>query len=199
MELHDELGSKISIIKFTNEFILSENQSPKGRDFAVRNSELIDELARLTRYISRDYSSKLIITNGLKNELNRLMDDCRQLHTIKFELLYEIDSIYLTDDFTINIYRVIQELCNNSLKHSNCNHIRIQLKHRNEDLFVIYSDDGSGAIPNKVSEGMGMRNIAGRVIAHKGHLDVTSTHPGLKYIISFKLINVQKFNESIGS
>lgn len=198
MELHDEIGSKLSIIKLTNEFLVAKTQGSELCQYAEKTSNLIDDLTALTRYIARDYASSLVVANGLRSELDKLISDCKQVHAINFHLKYKVDAVELSDDFTINMYRVIQELVNNSLKHSKCKNITISLYLQQDDLVLLYNDDGEGLKQNQNSAGMGMRNIMGRVIANKGQLSIRN-EAGLTFIMQFKLQDILKHRESTNS
>jgi signal transduction histidine kinase len=84
------------------------------------------------------------------------------------------DSIKETNQ--INIFRIVQELLNNALKHSNCTEIVVDCS-QNEDLFLItVEDNGIGFNTNDVSnyKGLGLKNIKNRVDLLKGKLDIKS-------------------------
>jgi two-component system NarL family sensor kinase len=76
---------------------------------------------------------------------------------------------------SVSIYRVIQELLNNSIKYANAKEILIQLNGEPDAIFIQYEDDGNGfdlaTIPKK---GMGMENINSRINYLKGSISIDS-------------------------
>jgi signal transduction histidine kinase len=87
----------------------------------------------------------------------------------------------------INIYRIICELLTNSIKHSNATIVKISISKINNQIWVNYSDNGSGfdyfdALNN--SSGIGISNIRNRVEFLKGNIQYRN-HDGSNFLISF--------------
>jgi signal transduction histidine kinase len=89
----------------------------------------------------------------------------------------------------LNIYRIIQELMNNTIKYADASEVLIQLNYKDGDLYVQYEDDGVGFnINNLNARGMGLENIEYRVRYLKGRMSIeTKEGDGVSYFIKIPL------------
>jgi len=90
------------------------------------------------------------------------------------------DEIRYTKEVELTMYRIVQELVNNALKHSEATQINIQLFSEPKRLFAQVTDNGKGfetAMMDKGRKGKGIENIRDRVTAMKGKFDIWS-QPG---------------------
>ena len=79
---------------------------------------------------------------------------------------------------SLSIYRVIQELLHNTIKHAKANEILIQINTEDEELVIQFEDDGLGYDTNNLKrKGMGLENIQSRINYLKGQISVHS-NPG---------------------
>jgi signal transduction histidine kinase len=92
------------------------------------------------------------------------------VNTLKFELLWFDFPEKLPEVIEINIFRMVQELVNNTLKHAKATHITLQFLQRNEQWVIVYEDNGRGFEPKPFSSGFGLQNIENRVQLLKGNL-----------------------------
>lgn len=74
----------------------------------------------------------------------------------------------------LSIYRLIQELSNNAIKHSEATNVKFTLTESEGDIHLHYVDDGIGFNIAKKYNGLGMNSIRGRVEALGGNLNMTS-------------------------
>ncbi len=65
----------------------------------------------------------------------------------------------------LNLFRIVQELVNNTLKHSNADQINLKLTKSDSHILLFYFDNGNGILENQTSDGIGLKNIRTR-IAH---------------------------------
>lgn len=88
----------------------------------------------------------------------------------------------------ITIYRIVQELITNTIKHAQASEILIQLNFDDNDVVLQYEDDGIGIDPRKVGHhGMGLENIKSRVNYLHGQITVDSNHgEGFSVMIRLK-------------
>ncbi len=106
---------------------------------------------------------ELIISNGENEtfEINFNFDD-------------QFDWDALTGDMKINLYRIIQESIQNSIKHASCSTIDIDLSVENNTTKTTISDNGRGFVVKKGRKGIGMRNISSRVKKLNGTWEIDS-------------------------
>ena len=80
----------------------------------------------------------------------------------------------LDQNFALSIYRIIQEILNNAIKHAQASEIFVQLNIQGDDMVVNVEDDGIGFDPERKYTSMGLENIRSRVNYLKGTLDIDS-------------------------
>jgi signal transduction histidine kinase len=80
------------------------------------------------------------------------------------------------------LYRVMQELINNTLKYAKAGKIDIQFLIQNKTITLQYKDNGKGFEPEKVKKGVGLNSINSRIQYHKGTMELTSA-PGAGTLI----------------
>jgi signal transduction histidine kinase len=87
----------------------------------------------------------------------------------------------------IALYRIIQELISNTLKHANATQITVQIKRTKELVKLTVSDNGIGFEPKAITKGMGHDNLAIRVKQLDGEYSLNSQpNEGTTFICSFK-------------
>ncbi|MFS4491509.1 ATP-binding protein [Maribacter sp. 2308TA10-17] len=111
---------------------------------------------------------------------------------ISFDFNYsdELDWDALSGDIKINLYRIIQESIQNSVKHAECENIYINF-HADEAILTVHiEDNGRGFTPKKGKKGIGMRNIASRMKKLNGTWDIKSElGKGTKVTLTIPLIS----------
>lgn len=91
----------------------------------------------------------------------------------------------------IQIYRIVQEVFSNALKHSNATELFAQLTQQKHEIHLMVSDNGKGFNPEKAERGMGLNNIRGRVSKLGGTCELKSTkETGTTYSITFNLNHI---------
>lgn len=175
-ELHDSVGGKLSALKLQNEMLLSTNTEASVKDYASDHSRLIDSIVTDIRRMVRNQSSKYILSNGLTSEMEamiRMYASVRKELDIAFINDFETDS--LLPNFQVALFRMLQELIHNSVKHSGATGIRIHITENRNELQVSYSDNGKGFDGETSAHGMGMRNIRARCELYGGTLLIGTT------------------------
>ena len=81
----------------------------------------------------------------------------------------------MDEKIEVNIYRICQELINNSLKHANATEINIILRQKNQLLTLIFEDNGQGFDISKVKQGIGLTSLKDRLQAIHGQIEFDST------------------------
>ena len=175
-DLHDRLGSTMSMIKLHfSEFIdqLQEIQEVNRSNFLVVN-DLVDEAVNEVRRISHNMAAGTLMEFGLVPAIFELKSTIETSQRIKLDVhIFNLDFRLKTSD-EINLYRIIQELINNTLKHAQASVIEINLTRREKVLSVLYDDNGVGMNQNQVKEGMGLKNIQSRVEKLNGKIHIDS-------------------------
>jgi signal transduction histidine kinase len=192
-ELHDGLGSMLSGIKHSfaamkNQLELSDSESLKFHGNIDKLNESIKEL----RNISHSMASDSLLKYGLENSLQ---DYCRNISepgvlAISFTAI-DTDHIQLTEEQSFHIFRIVQELLQNILKHADAKHSILQISYNLKRLYITVEDDGKGFDMHEVKhkKGLGLKNIETRVKILKGRIDYqTSSSKGTSVLIEIPCI-----------
>ena len=119
---------------------------------------------------------------GLSHGLENYVSMVRRNHPIEINIDFNGDEVK-DQQIGAMIFRIIQELVTNSIKHSQCNVISIQIDVSSLSLQINYHDNGIGFDPDKVKPGLGLNNIRSRVESLNGQISVDSGASGTKYFI----------------
>jgi len=182
-DLHDGLGGMLSGIKFSLGNI-KENliMTPDNAHAFERSIDMLDSSIQEMRRVAHNMMPEILVKYGLDTALKEFcaeMDRGAVLHVNYQSVgMHQADIPQTT---SVTIYRIIQELLNNTIKHANAKNVLVQLhQSRQEKLLAItVEDDGNGFDMNllKHAGGMGWSNIQNRVEFLKGKIDLQSA-PG---------------------
>lgn len=161
-DLHDSLGSMLSVLRLKIE-------GDTQKDETLR---MIDQTATELRRISHHIMPEELLQGGLRTAL---ADFAISVPGTQFHF-FGNDTIRISQDMELVLYRCAYELVNNTLKHAAAEHIDIQLMQEEEQISLTVSDDGKGMSNTPPShEGMGFENIRARIGRFNGKLNIVST------------------------
>ncbi len=177
-ELHDGLGSMLSGIKHSFTAIKNEAHldNAEQQKFEYTIDKLDDSIKDL-RAISHTMFSAELLEEGLeaaiKNYCNSISITAKL--PIAFESIYEQPS-GLNGEQAFHIFRVVQELVQNVIKHAKATVVVVQLSYNSGMLSVTVEDNGVGFDVHKAKhhDGIGLKNVEGRVRMLHGKMDVQS-------------------------
>jgi PAS domain S-box-containing protein len=178
-DLHDSIGQQLSGIKFMlNSLIAVTDKETDQKGFLNQMNMDIFRVLDELRQICFDLMPRSLEKFGLVKTLEEHFEKIRRVKqkiNINFNHPKAIPAI--AGKLELSIYRIIQEVVNNSLKYSKCSQIDISLVFEKRKLLkIMLKDNGIGfnpALP-KNQEGMGMSNIRSRVRAFKGTMEINS-------------------------
>ena len=181
-ELHDNLGSILVTLSMYAD-TLSNEANEQVKDITDRIGEASKQANEEVRKISHSLDSGLLNYFGLKTAISQLLEAVKLSKNIDIH-----QEIQLKDHFTnetgLNVYRMVQELVTNSLKHSECSEIRLEINQLNGDINLIFEDNGKGFEVDMARKGMGLSNIEKRVEKLNGQLTIDSkVGRGVTFII----------------
>ena len=175
-DLHDSVGQLLSTARI-NVSELKEDIKSEDMTLIWKNSlSLIDEAATEARNISHNIMPNSLIKYGLEPALKDLINKINI--TDKVNVLLNIEGINerLNESMEIALFRIIQEMLNNNLKHSEATEIIINLKNKNNNISLEIDDNGKGFDTSKIAEstGIGWKNIYSRTELLNGKVTVNS-------------------------
>lgn len=173
-DLHDGLGGLLSGTKIQlthlNEKI--DVHSKKDMEKSIHQLDgAVDELRRVAHNLMPDLLLKYGLEEALKEYAIRMSNDHLDIDVQFLSYTNSLDK-----ENQLLVYRIIQELVNNAIKHAQAEQIIIQFVEDNEEYTVTVEDDGKGFDMNntKLSQSAGLHNIQSRVQFLKGNLNIHS-------------------------
>ena len=154
---------------------------------------LIDEACKDVRDISRNLRPNALEKLGLSAALKDLINRYNSRGRLDISLhINDVDGI-LNEDAKLHVYRIIQELLNNALKHAQASEIDVQINKNDEDIMVMVEDNGIGFVESEVEKGLGLGNLQSRVNLLKGEISIDSVpKQGTSVIVHIPLSNTAK-------
>jgi len=164
-ELHDEVSSVLYAIRLR----LKNNSLPDNHS----NIEAIDQIIRITRNISHLLSPPEIEMLGFHDSIKQLVDNFSDNDAqLKINLVDHAEGFISRGKFQVSLmlYRIIQELITNTIKHAHAKNIDITIENINSSLVITYKDDGIGMKAESFNNPtLGVKNILSRLILIKAH------------------------------
>lgn len=182
-DLHDGLGGMLSGIKFSLNTV-KENliMTPDNAHAFERSIDMLDSSIKEMRRVAHNMMPEILVKYGLDAALKEFCTEIDRSGVIHVN--YQsvgMQQAEIAQTTSVTIYRVVQELLNNTIKHANAKNVLVQLHQSAQEklLAVTVEDDGSGFDADllKQSGGMGWPNIKNRVEFLKGRIDLQSS-PG---------------------
>ncbi len=174
-ELHDGLGPLLSSAKMSLSALSQCKSEEERREIVAKTNFAIDEAIRSVREISNNLSPQMLNDFGLDRAISRFVSQSSNLKTLKIDYRSNIGDRRYNNDIELILYRVICELVSNSIKHSSCKRIKIDVTQREEMIEIRYSDDGVGFDSERLSEcGLGLSNISSRINTINGTFELKS-------------------------
>jgi two-component system, NarL family, sensor kinase len=162
-DLHDSIGSLLWAAKLNIAFLgRSVDFSGELKDSYSETMRMLDQSVDSVRRISWELTPEAFNHTGLASSIKEF---CTRLDGKGQRVVYEESgrSVFWKNDRALMVYRIVQELVNNALKHANATMIKVKLRWSAQALDVEVSDDGIGFVLNdKVRSGVGWWNITNR-------------------------------------
>ncbi|MEO6868116.1 MAG: ATP-binding protein [Ginsengibacter sp.] len=192
VELHDDIGASLSAIKLRLQCLeLDDNSQQVNINFAENQ---IDIIMQKLRGISQHMMPEKLKRKGLKMALIELVD--YMLEGSKIRAHFSATEINIENDAAIQLYRIVQEILNNLLKHSQASNVDISIEQDYQMFTLKITDNGKGFSKHDViknSEGIGLRNIMARIDILNAKLYLTTLPgKGVDYQIEIKTYGFRK-------
>lgn len=178
-DLHDGLGPLLSSVKMSVSSLAQMKHDDATREI-VENTELvINEAIKSLKEISDNLSPHILNNFGLIRALNNFTNKINITKTLRINLISDLKDERFDSNVEVVLYRVVCELINNTVKHARAKKIDISLMKEDQNLNIVYKDDGKGFDVSKIIEqpgngGMGFSNIYSRINSIKGEINIES-------------------------
>lgn len=180
-DLHDGLGGMLSGIKYSlNAMKGNLVMTPENHQAFERSMDMLDSSIREMRRVAHNMMPEALVKFGLDTALKDFCNDINQSGTLHIN--YQsigLENIEVEQTTSITIYRIVQELVNNTMKHAAAKSAIVQVSKTDNAISITVEDDGKGfnTLVLEGTKGIGWSNIQSRVEYLKGKLDVQSA-PG---------------------
>ncbi len=174
-DLHDGLGQILSTAKLNLSGL--EDSVEKEDEHLLNNSiRIIDEAVSEVRNISHNLMPTAIMNYDITTAISVLVEKINDSANIKVNFDKETFKLQMTKEMEISLYRIVQEVLNNMIKHSQTKQIDIVLSSENQEINLKIQDYGIGFDTAQIeqSKGIGWQNIYSRVSMLNGKIDLDS-------------------------
>lgn len=166
-EIHDNIGQKLTLAKLQlNTLMYNDLDYLKKNIFNI--VQIVSESLNDLRDISRSLSSDMITNNGLLKALEHEIHQLNKTFVYNIKLSITGEAIFMNADRELVIYRIIQEVLNNIMKHAEATQVNIDFYYSNTNLEIEVMDNGKGFDIHEVNMGNGIHNIITRAASIAG-------------------------------
>lgn len=169
-DLHDGLGANLSAMKMVIGLLNDPASLPIKAKTEYLLKESIDDLRQLIHAMSPRSLARL----GLVKAVQELSILINQSSKVEVQVLSEDFPENLPDEMQLNLYRMVQELFQNALKHAHATHITLKLEQNSGSLMLYYTDNGCGFDIVAHTSGNGLSNLHTRSQLLNGTLNIKS-------------------------
>jgi len=172
-ELHDDLGSLMATIK-----LHFDNSKVSKKDPALQNAQkLLEEAYQKVRSMAHSKNSGVMSDQGLLPAIKKMAQVITQTNALQVTVEDYGMGERLENSLELNLFRMVQELVANAIKHAEASKVNIQLTQHDDNLNIIVEDNGKGFNRSKIETdktGMGLTTIEKRVEHLEGNFTVDS-------------------------
>ena len=168
-DLHDDVGTSLSGLRLMIEmFKPVADDDGSYQSFATSSKGVIDKIVKDVRNISHNLSPTTLRYYGFVAAVTEHCTIINQSGKLEVTLINNADELLqkLELPAATALYRVLEELLNNTIKHSGASKAHIQFLVKGDALSIDYHDNGKGLQPGaeKLVKGMGLQNIESRLL-----------------------------------
>ncbi len=173
--IHDGAGQELAVIGMQLDAALHElSNSESARKFITKARERVFDTARELRTLSHALGTHYLERDGLPSAVYNLASDVRSTSRINVACYIDEQLGSVPHDLAHTIYRTVQTLVNNALRHAFATNIDIAITTGSDLITVRVSDDGVGLRDSSEQHGMGWKSVRARTELRGGTFTVTS-------------------------
>lgn len=172
-EIHDNIGQKLTLAKLHLNTFDTEDRNKATRQ--VQDSiHIIGDVIKDLSDLSHSLSSEIILNNGIIKALEYEEDQLRKSGLYEIHFTTSGNPVYLESNTELVLFRIVQEVLNNIVKHASASVIRIHLHYHEACLSIKINDNGRGFQVPENMKGTGLQNIKKRTSLLNGDLQISS-------------------------
>ncbi len=187
-DLHDSLGPLLSAVKLNISSIEMEHAADKN--VIAQSGKYLDEIIGSMREISYNLLPNTLERKGLSEAIKEFIAQISNKSSVKIHF-FIIKECTIPKEKEIHIFRMIQEILHNTIKHAHAKSLQIGLSEEHGNLLLFTKDDGKGFDAEKEksnSKGLGLKSLESRVEILNGIYSLESKlNEGTNYFIKIPL------------
>lgn len=180
-DLHDNLGSMLATLKLNFENLKLRKNELKDEETRLyeRTDELIEEAYQKVRRLAHAKNAGVLANDGLIPAVKKLADKISIPNKLSIQVIPFGFDERIENTLEIAIFRMVQELATNIIKHAEATEATIHLTHHENNINIIVEDNGKGFNNSSIEEadGMGVASIRKKTTQLGGTMTIDST-PG---------------------
>ncbi len=187
-DLHDSLGPLLATVKLNINSINVEDEEEK--EIIRRAGKHLDTIIKTVRQISYNLLPNTLDRKGLPEALNEFASQITSQKGLHIDIQTK-NVVPLEKDMQIHVFRILQEIIHNTIKHAKARHLKIALNSNEENFWIHTQDDGVGfnlTATKADSPGFGLKSIESRAEILRGKVNIeTQPGAGTFYVIQIPL------------
>ena len=188
-DLHDDISSKLNVVSLNTHLLKTPNLSDDEIQEITDNiTELTQKALENSRRIAHDLLPPVLEKFGLNAGIEELIVEVTSSKVVKVNYENKTTFDIIDNDKHLHVFRILEELMNNSLRHGKASLISIVFEKKNEKNWCFYTDDGIGfeMKNNENQKGLGMKNIESRIAFLNGNITLeSSVNKGISVVFNF--------------
>ncbi|MGC4100808.1 sensor histidine kinase [Ferruginibacter sp.] len=185
-DLHDELGPLLFTVKFKISSV--DDANAEDQRMLEEASTHLDEIIQRIREISNDLMPGTLLRKGVYFAIEEFISNLSKKIPLTINFTYD-NVAELSSEKSVNLYRIVQEIIHNTLKHAKATTLNIRLTATADKLVLDSQDNGIGfnySTERKENTGLGLRNLLSRTELMGGDIYVESK-PGAGTIYTIEI------------
>lgn len=161
-DLHDGIGQELSALKLSLNSVIDHSKDDDQKKELTKIASSFSKSADEVRSISHQMMPRALMEKGLVPAIDDLLKNAFQHSNTSYTLEESGVNERFNERIEVSVYRIIQELVNNIIKHAEASQVSVQLISKEDNLLVFVEDDGKGFNSSNQKEGHGLINIKSR-------------------------------------
>ncbi len=190
-DLHDGINGDLAVIKYKITTLDPAGFKEKEKNAYKEAISMLDNAVEQIRRISHNLAPPALHNFDLIEAIRQYCSKVAAANPLEIDFQFYGESPEFEKETETAIYRMIQELLNNIVKHAEASEALVQLNHRDQGLHIVVEDNGTGFDPEEDAQGIGLQNVHSRVHYLQGDLVIDSGTGGTTVNIDIDLTKLR--------
>jgi len=181
-EIHDNIGQELSVLKLTLS-VISLKKEEEAEKFITESKGMVNHIISSISDLSKSLHTDRVLKIGIIEAVRFELEKIEKTNLFKTAFTYADVEFHINPGNEIFLFRIIQELLNNIIKHSRAQHINVDLIYKESRIIFTFTDDGRGFDVKEAMQqpssnrGIGLTSMVNRAKLIGGQLSIIS-QPG---------------------